>query len=329
MLTLAAHGLHGGVRRRRRLARSPDPWPRPLPKSADAVPVVVDSDLAPDDLVSLAYLLRHPDVEVLAVTVPTTGLVTCPAGVDLATDLMRSRRCRAGAGLVRRDAPRRRTASPFPTLWSMGALTDNGLRRDDADTSTPVEEAPPELIARLAGEHPGLTLVALGPMTEVAATLREEPEGYGRIDRIVAMTGVVEGPPQDDVAGEWNAAADPDSLAEVLAGPVPVTVVPHEVAPARAARGHAGARWSARSGSFTSTADAEVLGPRDGRLPHDALGRPDDHGLVGGRPDRRARTAHPHRRRPAHGRDRPRRRRPGRGVRRGLRRLGHVTATLR
>ena len=68
-------------------------------------------------------------------------------------------------------------------------------------------------------------------MTEVAATLRDEPEGYGRIDRIVAMTGVVEGPPQDDVAGEWNAAADPDSLAEVLAGPVPVTVVPHEVAP--------------------------------------------------------------------------------------------------
>ena len=129
-------------------------------------------------------------------------------------------------------------------------------------------------------------------MTEVAATLRDEPEGYGRIDRIVAMTGVVEGPPQDDVAGEWNAAADPDSLAEVLAGPVPVTVVPHEVAPARTARRHAraGGRHGRRPHEH---ADAEVLGPRHGRLPHDALGRPDDHGLVGGRPDAASPDASP------------------------------------
>ncbi len=206
------------------------PMAAPAPKAADAVPVVVDSDLAPDDLVSLAYLLRHPDVDVLAVTVPTTGLVTCPAGVDLATDLMRS----VGVEPVPISCggtPRGDHGVPFPTLWSMGALTDNGLSRDDAETSTPVDEAPPGLIARLAVEHPGLTLVALGPMTEVAATLRDEPEGYGLIDRIVAMTGVVDGPPQDDIAGEWNAAADPDALAEVLAGPVPVTVVPHEVAP--------------------------------------------------------------------------------------------------
>ena len=120
----------------------PGPMAAPLPKSADAVPVVVDSDLAPDDLVSLAYLLRHPDVEVLAVTVPTTGLVTCPAGVDLATDLMRSvgvEPVPVSCGVT----PRGDHGVPFPTLWSMGALTDNGLRRDDADTSTPVEETPP------------------------------------------------------------------------------------------------------------------------------------------------------------------------------------------
>ena len=45
------------------------------------------------------------------------------------------------------------------------------------------------------------------------------------------MTGIADGASQGDGIGEWNAAADPDSLAEVLAGPVPVTIVPHEVAP--------------------------------------------------------------------------------------------------
>ena len=206
------------------------PMTPPLPKSPGAVPVVVDSDLAPDDLVSLAYLMRHPDVDVLAVTVPTTGLVTCPAGVDLATDLMVAvgvQPVPVSCGTTKRG----KHGIPFPSLWSMGALTDNGLSRDSVSSSSPVAETPPELIARLADEQPGLTLVALGPMTEVAATLRREPAAYERLDRIVAMTGVVEGPPQDDTAGEWNAAADPDSLAEVLAGPVPVVVVPNEVAP--------------------------------------------------------------------------------------------------
>lgn len=202
----------------------------PAPKSADAVSVVVDSDLAPDDLVALAFLLRHPDVRVLAITVPTTGLVTCPAGVDLVGDLMAAVRVPA-VPVSCGHTPRGKHGTPFPSLWSMGAMTDNGLTRDGAHTSDDVAAPPPQLIARLATAHPGLTVVALGPMTELAATLRRTPEAYASLGEIVAMTGIADGASQGDGIGEWNAAADPDSLAEVLAGPVPVTIVPHEVAP--------------------------------------------------------------------------------------------------
>jgi len=202
----------------------------PAAKSPDAVSVVVDSDLAPDDLVALAYLLRHPDVRVLAITVPTTGLVTCPTGVDLVGDLMAAVRVPAVPVSCGHTA-RGRHGTPFPTLWSMGAMTDNGLARDTEDTADPVAAPPPQLIARLATAHPGLKVVALGPMTELAATLRRAPDAYARLGEIVAMTGIADGASQQDGIGEWNAAADPDALAEVLAGPVPVTVVPHEVAP--------------------------------------------------------------------------------------------------
>ncbi len=132
--------------------------------------MVVDSDLAPDDLVALAYLLRHPDVRVLAITVPTTGLVTCPAGVDLVGDLMAAVRVPAVPVSCGHTA-RGRHGTPFPTLWSMGAMTDNGLTRDTEHTADAVAAPPPQLIARLATAHPGLTVVALGPMTELAATL--------------------------------------------------------------------------------------------------------------------------------------------------------------
>ncbi len=50
---------------------------------ASPIPVVVDTDLAIDDLVALAFLLSSDDVDVLAVTVSGTGEVRCPAGIGV------------------------------------------------------------------------------------------------------------------------------------------------------------------------------------------------------------------------------------------------------
>jgi Inosine-uridine preferring nucleoside hydrolase len=61
--------------------------PPPAPQAADAVPVVVDTDLGGDDLVALAFLLRAPAVDVQAVTVAATGLVGCEPGVRVVAGL--------------------------------------------------------------------------------------------------------------------------------------------------------------------------------------------------------------------------------------------------
>ena len=58
------------------------PMPAAAPKTPDAVPVVIDTDLAPDDLAAIALLVRHPRVDVVGITVPETGMVTC-AGLGL------------------------------------------------------------------------------------------------------------------------------------------------------------------------------------------------------------------------------------------------------
>ncbi len=58
------------------------------PTSAGATPVVVDTDLGGDDLAALTFLLRHPDVDVEAITVAGGGLVGCDRGVDLVADLL-------------------------------------------------------------------------------------------------------------------------------------------------------------------------------------------------------------------------------------------------
>ncbi len=201
-------------------------------KASDAVEVVVDTDVAPDDLVALAYLMRSPRVRVLAITVPTTGMVDCYYGLDLIGDVM------AAIGvepvpIACGETPRGEHGTPFPQPWCVSAVFESGLPSNLREPAPPTADATPahEMILRLADEHPGLVVAALGPTTEVAAALREDPTRFARLGGIVAMTGVAEGESQQDGIGEWNAAADPDSLAEVLAGPVPVTVVPHDAVP--------------------------------------------------------------------------------------------------
>ena len=198
--------------------------------AADAVPVVVDTDLGADDLVALAYLLRHPGVDVRAVTVSMTGLVPhCVPAVDLVADLLIALDEPAVPVACGR-AERGERGTPFPAGWRMAALTGGGLPRDGG--FLPVDPAPAaDLLAAHATAADGaLQVVALGPLTNVAHLAAEDPAAYAQLAGVLVMGGVVDGSGQDGV-GEWNAAADPDALDVVLAGPVPVTVVPADAVP--------------------------------------------------------------------------------------------------
>lgn len=203
-------------------------------KDTAPTPVVIDSDLAPDDLVAIAYLLRHPAIDVRAITVPATGLVTCPAGPDLLGDLFAAIDARpvpvACGRTTRPDA-----GVPMPTGWSMAALTSSGLDRSSGGhRPTVVRRSAATLIAGLADEVDGLHVVALAPLTELARVQADHSRSYGRLAGITAMGGILEGDSQDAELGvaEWNAAADPEALASVLAGEVPLTLVPYDPVPA-------------------------------------------------------------------------------------------------
>lgn len=200
-------------------------------KSADAVPVVVDTDLAPDDLAALALLLRHADVDVVAVTVPATGQLDC-RGLGLLSDFFEALEVTpppVACGTI----PRGDEGVPFPHEWGAGALTMSGLPRDGTPGEIETVGVPSHrLIARLAREHDGLRVVALGPLTDVAAVLRTHPDDYARLAGVTSMAGNVGHGSHADGVAEWNAGADPVPFAEVVAGPAPLTIVPDDpVAP--------------------------------------------------------------------------------------------------
>ena len=191
----------------------------------DATPIVVDTDLAGDDLAALAFLLHRTDVQVEAVTIAGTGLVGCDPGVDLVADLVRG----LGATPVPVACGREDPARPWPQEWVAQAEAGSGMPRlDTSFVPSPVDA--PTFLGRLAVKYPGLRVVALGPLTNLGDLATHDPAAYSRIAGITSMAGAVDVPAVDGVA-EWNAAADPAALAAVLAGRVPVTVVPDDAIP--------------------------------------------------------------------------------------------------
>lgn len=89
-----------------------------------------------------------------------------------------------------------------------------------------------------------LVVVALGPLTNVAAALAAAPARAGRVTRVVAVMGrrhghlfhPVEGGEAPSLLGhgpvfrDLNVALDPDAAARVVASRVPLTLVPYEAA---------------------------------------------------------------------------------------------------
>lgn len=205
-------------------APPPDVEPPPRSQVGRGMPVVVDTDLAVDDLVALAFLLSADSVDVLAVTVSGTGEVRCPQGLAVVRSVLATTSHDDVPVACGRDTPLEGTRA-FPTGWRDAADAGWGLELDPLAGSDTTRSAS-ELLADSLGTG-GVTVLALGPMTNLAEAFRADDDLAGRVASVVMMGGAV------DVAGnvpaqpgaEWNVYVDPTAAREVLASGAPVVMV--------------------------------------------------------------------------------------------------------
>lgn len=205
----------------------PEELARTAPQpAASPRPVVVDTDLGADDIVALALLLRHPAVDVRAVIVSGTGLVHCPVGAQHVRSML--------VDLEVRDRPvgcGRGDAGPdglaFPEEWRGSSDTLYGLQLPPpAMARGEPAEAVSVLNDALASSRSKLTVIALGPWTNLEDLMKRHPKAAGRIARIHAMAGALDVTGNAPEGAEWNVRADPSAFATVLRTGVPVTLVP-------------------------------------------------------------------------------------------------------
>ena len=89
-------------------------------------------------------------------------------------------------------------------------------------------------ILALIRQHPGeITLIAIGPLTNLAAAIHEDPATFRRLRRIVLMGGSIargyNDPgymPEHGPDAEYNIATDVDAARAVFASGVPLYVMP-------------------------------------------------------------------------------------------------------
>ena len=189
------------------------------------LPIVVDTDLGADDITALALLLRSAAVDVRAITVSGTGLVRCPVGARhvrrMLVDLrVRDRPVGCGRGDPGPDG------LAFPQHWRSASDTFYGLQLpppviDDSTTRDAVRV----LHDAIWSSPAKVTVVALGPWTNLEDLLNRHPRTAARIDRMHAMAGAIHAAGNAPGGAEWNVRADPSAFAEVL-GTVPATLVP-------------------------------------------------------------------------------------------------------
>jgi purine nucleosidase len=185
------------------------------------VPVLIDTDIADDidDAFALALALVSPELEVRGITTVagdawTRARIVCRLLHEVGRDAIP-----VAAGRPPRETPTRKGQFAYGVR--------PGLRKQ------PLKEPAVEFLYSQLKARPGeLTLVAIGPLTNVAELFARHPDCKPCVKRLVVMGGAVRvgynGKPPPEP--EWNVKSDVKAARAVFASGVPLLVVPVDAA---------------------------------------------------------------------------------------------------
>ena len=188
------------------------------------IPVIIDTDIGSDidDALALALAVASPELDIQAIT-------TCGAEADDRAWLV----CRFLTQVGHKNLPVAAGGGTQPDYkidWQIQ------YRRHPAAifnrTAKPVKESAVDLLHAKLKEQPGkLTIICLGPLTNIAQLLKKYPEDKQAIKRLVIMGGAIkvgyDGKKTPEP--EWNIKSDVAAAQAIFQSGVPITVAPLDV----------------------------------------------------------------------------------------------------
>jgi len=186
-------------------------------RAADRMKVVLDTDIGTDidDAWALGFALNHPGFDLLGVTV-TDG--DTQARAKVACKLLQV----AGRGDVPVAVGRATKVPPERLDLQFSWAEDYKAKR-------PVSKPAAQFLVDTAKKHAGeLTLIAVGPLQNVADALRREPSLGRYLKRVVLMSGCIRGTAEEPAKTipEWNVVSATADAQLVYSAGLPLTIVP-------------------------------------------------------------------------------------------------------
>ncbi len=192
-----------------------------------ALRVLIDTDPGLDDAVGILYALAEAQFKLEAITsvAGNIGITTTTRNIGSLLAAMGQDDIAYAVG----------ASGPLggPAIHEGGIHGVDGLGGVVLPAPITAPDSRPAsafLTAHLLAVPPGtLTILALGPLTNLALLAQDAPDAYVRIGRIIAMGGTIDEPGNSGPHAEFNMAADPLAAQVVFDARVPVTLIPLDV----------------------------------------------------------------------------------------------------
>jgi len=185
---------------------------------------IIDTDTASDDAVALLMALRHPDVRVEAITV-VAGNVELEQGLKNA--LFTVELSGADVPVYRGSAaPLRRELVVAQFFHGRDGLGDQGY---PSPQRKPAEGDAVDVLIETIRAQPGIVLVTLGPLTNVARALSRAPDIVSDVGRCIVMGGAACTIGNVTPAAEYNVWVDPDAARVVFRSGLPIEMIGWEL----------------------------------------------------------------------------------------------------
>lgn len=175
-------------------------------------PFFIDTDTASDDAVALIIALRHPNIDVVGIGI-VAGNVPLEMGVQNA--LYTVELCGSSAPIYAgASRPLVRDLETAQIVHGVDGMGDIGLLLRGR---TPAAGSATDALLAAADAHAGeLTLVTLGPLTNIAHALQRDPTLPNKIARCVVMGAAADHIGNISPVAEFNMWCDPHAVEIVL-----------------------------------------------------------------------------------------------------------------
>jgi inosine-uridine nucleoside N-ribohydrolase len=187
--------------------------------------IILDCDPGHDDALAILLAAHHPAIDLLAIT-------TVAGNQSVEKTTRNALKICSLANLqhipVARGMERPLLAVPQYAADIHGESGLDGPRIPEPVTEPIAQHAVDLLIELLLRSDENITLVATGPLTNIATAIRKEPAILPHIQRIALMGGAI-GLGNVTPVAEFNIWFDPEAAAIVLGCGCPITMIPLEV----------------------------------------------------------------------------------------------------